>query len=196
MIKLNLDYKLELKTWAVFFATILITVYAHEIGHCIPAWINGYGSIPTPAKSYPSDNIPDSLSPYISAGGPICSVLIALTVLFFYFRKRFKYDSAILAGALASPALYTLKFIKSGRGHDSNEFQDAQSVLGLSYSGHSLDWIFAVICLMGIVFWLVKSKPGYKIIGRLIIGFVLTVIFLVALQEINNAIFDPIFMSK
>ena len=196
MIKLNLDYKLELKTWAVFFATILITVFAHEIGHCIPAWINGYGSIPTPAKSYHSDNIPDSLSTYISAGGPICNVLIALIILFFYFRKRFKYDSAILAGALVSPAIYTIRFIIAGRGHDSTEFQETQSVLGLSYSGHSLDWIFALICLMGIFVWLVKSKPSYKIIGRLIIGFFLAVIFSVALQEINNAIFDPIFMSK
>jgi hypothetical protein len=196
MTKLNLDYKSELKTWAIFFATILLTVFAHEIGHCIPAWINGYGAIPTPAKSYPSSNIPDSFGPYFSAGGPICSVLISLTVLFFYIKSRFKYDSAILAGALASPALYTLKFIISGRGHDSTEFQETQSVLGLNYSGHSLDWIFAGICLVGIIVWLVKSKPGYKIIGRLIIGFVLTVIFLSALQDINNAIFDPIFMSK
>lgn len=196
MAKLNLDYKSELKTWTIFFATILITVFIHELGHCIPAWINGYGSIPTPAKTYPSDNIPDSLGLFISAAGPICTVLIALTVLFFYFKNRFKYDSAILAGALVSPAMYTVRFILQGRGHDSTEFQETQSVMGLSYSGHSLDWIFAVISLMGIIVWLIKSKPSYKIIGRLIIGFVLTFIFFVALQDINNAIFDPIFLHR
>ena len=196
MTKLNLDYKSELKTWTIFFATILITVFMHELGHCVPAWINGYGSIPTPAKSYPADNIPDGLSMIITAAGPLCTVIIALTVLFFYIRKRFEYDSAILAGALVSPAMYTFRFILQGRGHDSTEFQETQAVLGFSYSGHSLDWIFAAITLTGIIVWLIKSKPRYKISGRLIIGSVLTFIFFVALQGINNAIFDPIFLHR
>jgi len=68
--------------------------------------------------------------------------------------------------------------------------------LGLNYSGHSLDWIFLLIFSTGVIIWVIKSKPGNKVIGRIFIGFVLTFIFIVGLQSINNAIFDPIFQTK
>jgi hypothetical protein len=89
-----------------------------------------------------------------------------------------------------------LRFILKGRGHDTTEFQEAQSALGLSYSGHSLDWIFLILFVFGVVVWIIISKPHYKIIGRLSVGIVLTFIFIVGLQVINNAIFDPILQPK
>ncbi|MCK5103166.1 MAG: hypothetical protein KAR17_10130, partial [Cyclobacteriaceae bacterium] len=60
---------------------------------------------------------------------------------------------------------------------------------------HSLDWLFFALFILGVVIWIAKSKPNYKIAGRILVGLVLTVIFIVGLQVINNAIFDPIFMS-
>ena len=186
----------EFKIWAIYLTTILVAVYTHEIGHCIPAWINGFQAIPTPAKEYISNNLPIGLIQYVSLGGIIGSILVSLTGIFIYVFKSFRYNSSILAGAIAMPGIYTLKFILSGRGHDATEFQEAQSALGLEYSGHSLDWIFLILFLLGISVWIFKSKPRYKIIGRLSIGVILTIVFVIGLQVINNAIFDPIFQSK
>lgn len=191
-----IDYKHELKVWAIYFVTIILSCYIHELGHCIPAWIHGYWAVPTPAKEYISNTIPLGLKKYVSLGGIIGSVLIPLMIIWLFLNKTYRYGSAILAGAVAMPGMYTLRFILSGRGHDATEFQEAQSALGLSYSGHSLDWIFLILFLLGMVAWIIKSKPNYKIIGRLSIGFVLTFIFVIGLQVINNAIFDPIFRAR
>ena len=193
---MTIDYKHELKTWSIYFVIIILSAYIHELGHCIPAWIHGYWAVPTPAKEYISSNVPVNLKQYISLGGIIGSVLVSIIAIFLYMTKTYRYNSAILAGAIVTPGIYTLRFILVGRGHDSTEFQEAQSALGLSYSGHSLDWIFLFLFLFGIVVWIIKFKPNYKIIGRLSIGFVLTLIFAIGLQVINNTIFDPIFQAK
>jgi hypothetical protein len=174
----------------------LISVYIHEIGHCIPAWINGFQAIPTPAKEYISDTIPMEIKEYVSLGGIAGSILVSLVVMILYLSIPFKHNSAILAGAIAIPGMYTLRFILTGRGHDATEFQEAQSALGLSYSGHSLDWIFLSLFLFGIILWIYRSKPHYKIIGRMAIGIVLSFIFVIGLQVVNNAIFDPLFDSR
>jgi hypothetical protein len=50
-----------------------------------------------------------------------------------------------------------------------------------------------LLFIIGIIIWIIKSKPRFKIMGRLIIGVLLTLVFVVGLQAINNAIFDPIF---
>ncbi len=188
--------KIEFKIWAIYFTTILFSVYIHEFGHCIPAWTHGYWAVPTPAKEYISNAVAMDLKQYISLGGVIGSILVSLIVIFLYLNKTYRINPAILAGVIAIPGMYTLRFILSGRGHDATEFQEAQSALGLSYSGHSLDWIFLILFIFGVVVWIIKSKPHYKIIGRLSIGFVLTFIFVVGLQVINNAIFDPILQAK
>ena len=55
--------------------TILISVFIHEIGHCIPAWINGFQAIPTLAKEYISNAIPMKFKEYVSLGGIMGSIL-------------------------------------------------------------------------------------------------------------------------
>jgi hypothetical protein len=193
---MKIEYRAELKIWLIYFMTILFSTYIHEIGHCIPAWINGYRAIPTPAKEYISITIPFGLKQYISLGGIIGTVMVAIIILILYSVNPYNFNSALLAGAIATPGFYTLRFILAGRGHDATEFQEAQSALGLNYSGHSLDWIFLLIFSIGVIIWVIKLKPSYKVIGRIFIGFVLTLIFIVGLQSINNAIFDPIFQTK
>jgi len=189
----KLDYKNEIKVWSVFFLTIILTIYAHEIGHCIPAWIKGIRAIPTPAKEYMLDIVPLSLKPNISLWGIACTLFFSIIVITLYLMKPFKNSSAVLAGAIAMPGIYSLRFFVAGRGHDATEFQEAQSALGLDYEGHFLDWAFFALFLLGVAIWIIKSNPGFKITGRLFIGFILTVIFIIGLQVINNAIFDPIF---
>jgi len=110
-----------------------------------------------------------------------------------YLVKAFTYSSTLLAGSIVVPGIYTLRFLLVGRGHDATEFQEAQSALGLSYSGHSLDWFLFALFVFGIAIWIIKSNPSIKIIGRILFGSVLTVIFIIGLQVINNAIFDSIF---
>ena len=191
---MNLDIKAEINVWSIYFLTIFLSIYVHEIGHCLPAWIEGVRAIPTPAKEYITDDIPINLKQSISLGGIVGTVLFSLMVFVFYLKKYFKYGSAILAGSIAVPGIYALRYFIIGRGHDGSEFQEAQSALGLSYSGHSLDWLFFALFILGVVIWIAKSKPNYKIAGRILVGLVLTMIFIVGLQSINNTIFDPIFM--
>lgn len=31
--------KIEFKIWAIYLATIVLSCFVHEIGHCVPAWI-------------------------------------------------------------------------------------------------------------------------------------------------------------
>jgi hypothetical protein len=193
---MKIEYRTELRLWLFYFVTIIFSTYIHEIGHCIPAWINGYRAIPTPAKEYISITIPFGLKQYISLGGIIGTVMITIIILILYSAKPHNFNSAILAGVIATPGFYTLRFILAGRGHDATEFQEAQSALGLNYSGHSLDWFFLLIFSIGVIVWIIKSNPSYKVIGRIFIGCVLTFIFIVALQSINNTIFDPIFQAK
>ena len=190
---MSLDIRTELKIWSVYILTVFISIYIHEIGHCIPAWIEGVRAIPTLAKEYIMEEIPYTLKQNISLGGFVATVLFSLIIILWYLLRSSKYGSAILAGAIAVPGLYTLRFIVVGRGHDATEFQEVQSALGLTYSGHSLDWIYLILTLVGVVAWILKSKPNYKITVRLLIGLVITIVIIGGLQEINNAIFDPLF---
>jgi hypothetical protein len=190
-----IDYKKEIKTWLIYFGTILFCIYAHEIGHCIPAWINGYQAIPTPAKEYITDQVPGDLKLYISLGGIIATFLVSFGILASYSFMDLM-NPAIVAGGIANPGVYSLRYFLVGRGHDGTEFQEAQQALGLGYSGHFLDVAFMLVFLAGVILWMIKYKPGLKITGRLILGFFLTTFFIVGLQVLNNYIFDPVFGSR
>ncbi len=187
-----IDYKNELKIWLIYFGTIFLSLFTHEIGHCIPAWINGYQAIPTPVKEYLQESIPKELSLYVSLAGITGTFLFSIIALIAYSVKH-SMNSAILAGAIAMPGLYTLRYVLFGRGHDSTEFQEAQSALGLGYSGHSLDIAFLLLFLAGTILWFIKIRPGLKVSGRLFLGFIFTIIFVMGLQFFSNLIFDPIF---
>jgi hypothetical protein len=184
--------KTEFKVWTVYIITLLFANFFHEVGHCIPAWTYGYYAIPTFAKEY-STAIPTSLINYMSLGGILNSVIFFVLGLAFFLTSSFRYRSSLLAGALAMPSIYTLRFILAGRGHDGTEFQEAQSALTFSYGGHFVDWVFVVLLIIGVSTWILKSNPKLKIFGRLIIGAVISVAFIIALQKLNNSIFDPLF---
>jgi hypothetical protein len=188
-------FKHELKLWSIYLATIVLAIYIHEIGHCIPAWIRGFWAIPTPAKEYISADISTDLYQYVALGGVLGSIIISLIFIFLYQFKVFRYESAILAGIISIPGFYSLQFLLIG-GRPDIEFNAAQSALGFEYSGNMLYWIFMLIFTYGTFLWYIKSKPSYKIIGRIFIGIIVTIIFFVGIQTVNNAIFDPIFQSK
>ena len=89
--------------------------------------------------------------------------------------------------------MYSLLFLLKGRGHDATEFQDAQSAVGVSYSGHFLDWLFVSITLLSLTLWILVSKPSLKTVLRTFVGAIVTFVFIVILQKMNNVIFDPLF---
>ncbi len=187
------NIKTEFKAWGIYFLTLLFANFFHELGHCIPAWIHGYSAIPTPAKEYTLSSIPPDFIKYVSLGGIINSVIFSVLLILYFLKNSFKFNAALLAGAIAMPSIYTLRFIFSGRGHDGTEFQEAQSALGISYSGHFVDWLFLSLSILGIATWIIKSKPRIKIPGRLLIGAILSIGFIVLLQKLNNSLFDPLF---
>jgi hypothetical protein len=71
-------------------------------------------------------------------------------------------------------------------------------VLGLSYSGHSVDWFFVGVFATATVFWFVRTwaRPSPRLVGRLMVGAVVALIAVVAPQSINNALFDPLFRTR
>ena len=187
-----MNFKKEIKDWSIYFAAILMACLIHEIGHCIPAWINGIVAVPTPAKQYVPPGIPITIQQGISFGGLAGTILFSIIILISGLIAKERLNWAIVAGALATPGFYTFRFITMGRGHDATEFQEAQNFMGFSYSGHLLDWIFLSISVLGILIWIYTCRPGYKVAGRLSIGIILTLVFIIGLQTINNLIFDPI----
>ncbi len=86
----------------------------------------------------------------------------------------------------------------AGRGHDGTEFQEAQAALGLSYSGHSADWLFLSLFVLAAALWFLRtrSRPTPRLVGRLVVGAVTALAVSVFLQSVNNAIFDPLFQPK
>ncbi len=183
------------KSWLLFAGSFVGAVYIHEIGHCIFAWLQGCPAIPTPAKEYFLRPPPPGSQNLISLGGIIGSVVVLIGAMCWLLFKPDATRSALLAGAMTIPGFYTLRFLLAGRGHDATEFQEAQSAVGLSYSGHTLDWFFLVFFVAAGVFWFWRIHPriSIRLFGRLILGAVVALVLVVVLQSANNAIFDPIF---
>ncbi len=188
------NYKNKLKIWSIYFLIIVLTIFIHEIGHSIPAWFNGYKSVPTLTKNY-SPDMPVKIQNIVSLGGVSVTVIILILGIILYGIKKYNFKENIFAGVLVMPSIYTLRFILMGRGHDDAEFQEAQAALGLSYSGHALDWIFLILVIIAIILWYIKAKPNPKILSIIFTGSILTLIFVIILQIVNNKIFDPIFLK-
>jgi hypothetical protein len=190
--------KEEVWLWVIFAGSILGSVYVHELGHCIPAWMHGYRAIPTPAKEYILAAVTEPVQRTIALGGILGTVLALLGALWLYFKWPGAKASAVLSGALVTPGLYTLRFLIAGRGHDASEFQNAQAALGLSYSGHALDWFFLMALIATTLAWFLKSRtrPGIRFLWKLLKGAALGLLLVLGLQMINNMIFDPIFGHK
>lgn len=189
---MRVNFTSELKIWSVFVVSIIAAVFLHEFGHCVAAWFYGIKAIPTPAKTY-HDNIPARIGNVISLGGIIGTVIAVLFAIAFFLFSKFKLKLVVLAASLAYLGGYCLRFLLKGRGHDSTEFQEAQAALGASYSGHFVDWLFVSLFIVGSIAWFIRCKPGLKIIPRIIIGIVVSLVVLIELQDLNNKIFDPLF---
>ena len=185
-----------IKIWTIYLAAIVLSVFIHELGHCLVAWLHGLKAIPTFAKEYPIDPIPTALEKYVALGGILGTLSVTILGVALYLCRATTLNSALFAATLSSPAMYSILFALKGRGHDATEFQEAQAAIGASYSGHFLDWLFLLITLAGLTVWVFVNKPSVKALPRLVLGAIVTFIFIVALQKVNNAVFDPLFDEK
>jgi hypothetical protein len=185
----------SLMPWLFFVAAIVVSFFVHELGHCSVAWLHGYPAIPTPAKEYLLKPIPENVQYQVALGGILGSVAALLAGVCWLYRRHSAVNSALLAGTLTAPGFYTLRFILAGRGHDATEFQEAQAALGMSYSGHAVDWIFVSLFLIVAAFWFcrTRTRPTSRLVGRLLLGALAALAVVVLLQSVNNAVFDPLF---
>lgn len=53
----------------MYFLTTMLGIWVHEIGHCIPAWLNGIPAFSSPANEYILHPVSTYLNQYISLGG-------------------------------------------------------------------------------------------------------------------------------
>lgn len=78
---MKLKLKTEIRTWGIYFTTLVLAIYLHELGHCIPAWMEGVVAIPTPCKEYITQDISDNLQQKVSLGGIIATLLFSVLTL-------------------------------------------------------------------------------------------------------------------
>lgn len=188
--------KSQLKFTLVFLVACIGSMFFHEIGHAIFGWFQGIPVIPTPAKEYILQSQVDwHQKTWISLGGVLASVLVVSGSLLWYVLKRSLTGAAILAGCLIIPGVYTLRFLLVGRGHDGTEWQEAQTALGASTSGHSLDLLFLVLFIAGCASLALcgdlslRWRSLLKSAGVAFLGLAIVII----IQVGNNAIFDKHF---
>jgi hypothetical protein len=179
---------------SLFLGAIFAAGCLHEIGHSAAAWIIGVAAVPTPAKEYVLRAQLDwNKEIWIALGGPIGTTLAALAATLHFWRKPYSEREAVLAGALLPLGVYSLRFVLVGRGHDSTEWQAAQTALRLRPAGHAIDVFFLCLLVATCVVWFVRLRPPLWSLLRLTALGIAGVVFLVALQAGNNAVFDRAF---
>jgi hypothetical protein len=174
----------------------MLGIWIHETGHCIPAWFHGYAAFPSPANEYILHPVSTDLNQSVSLGGYIGTVLFIIIIVLVFLLTNFKFKSELYAGATAIIGMYCTLILFNGRGHGGHEFQEAQAAMGFTYSGHSMDVFVIALFISLSLIWFFYKKPKFNIFWRLLIGSVITFLFFIFYEWINNLIFDPIFKSQ
>jgi hypothetical protein len=188
--------KRQLSFTLVFLAACIGSMVFHEIGHAIFGRLQGIPVMPTPAKEYIlQPQVEWHQRTWISLGGVLASVLVVSGSLLWYVLKRSKTGTAILAGCLIIPGFYTLRFLLEGRGHDGTEWQEAQTALGASPSGHSLDIVFLVLLFAGCasLAWFRDISLEWRSLLKSASLALLALAIIIFVQVGNNAAFDKHF---
>lgn len=183
----------------IFAAVIVVTAVFHEMGHALAGWVQGIAIVPTPFKEYTlRPEVPWHQYRWIALGGIVGTLFtVAIAGVWFCTRRSLERDAAF-AGALLTPAAYSLRYLVAGRGHDGLEWQAAQSALGFAPSGHALDVILLVVTALGTMTWIACRRPRVRLAGlaKGIGTFLVGLLVLVLGQVGNNALFDGIFRDR
>ena len=176
--------------------SIVAAAFLHELGHAVAGWIQGIPSVPTPMKVYPLDpEMRWDQEIWVLFGGVAATLVLSIGGLVWYVRQSHRYEDAVLSSIFLGPLAYSIRFLLSGRGHDDVEWQATQISMGLSPTGHLLDYLFLFLVISAIVMWVVRKRASLRVrtficlAALAVCGFV----FLVGLQNLNNRIFDKQF---
>jgi len=186
--------KASLRYVGLFLGAIFAAVSVHEIGHAVAGWLVGVATVPTPAKEYVlQSQLAWSKEIWISLGGPVGATATALAATLYFWRKPCIEREAVLTGTFLPLAVYSLRFLVVGRGHDSTEWQAAQTALGLRPAGHAIDVFFLCLLIAGLAMWFLRLHPPLWALLRLAALGIAGTVFLIGLQAANNAVFDRTF---
>ena len=180
----------------VFLIGLVAAACIHELGHAIAAWLQGIPCVPTPMKVYTLDSqVRWGQEIWIMFGGVATTLVLTSGGLVWYFRTSHRHEDAILSSIFLGPLAYSVRFLLSGRGHSDVEWQAAQIALGVSPTGHFLDYLFLLLVVMAILVWVMRKHASLRLrsfihlAALMVFGFA----FLVALQNLNNSAFDRYF---
>lgn len=188
------DVKLSIRYVSLFVGALIAGVYLHEIGHAIAGWALGVAVVPTPAKEYVlQSQLAWNKEIWISLGGPVGTAAAASAAILYLWRKPGSDSEAVWAGAFLPLLVYSVRFLLAGRGHDSTEWQGAQTALGLRPAGHAIDIFFLCLLIGGCTVWFFRLHPPLRSLLRLTALGIVGIAFLIALQAGNNAVFDRAF---
>jgi len=189
---------LPARIWLYFVGAVVLSIFVHEVGHCMVAWLYGCPAVPTPAKEYLLQPLSPAGQNPVALGGVLGSIAAVLAAGCWFVRKPDAIRSALLAGSVTLPGCYALRFGLMGRGHDGDEFQRAQAALGFNFSGHAADWLFLALVVLAATTWFWRARPHLtpRLAARFLAGSVLGAVVVVLLQVGNNALFDPLFPQR
>ncbi|MGA2651383.1 MAG: hypothetical protein ABSF28_12705 [Terracidiphilus sp.] len=188
--------KSQIRFTLVFLTACIASMFFHEIGHAVFGWFQGIPVLPTLAKEYILQPQVDwHQRTWISLGGVLASVIVISGSLLWYAFRSSVTSAATLAGCLIIPGVYTLRFLLEGRGHDATEWQEAQTALGASPSGHSLDLAFLVLFFAGCasLAWFRDVSLGWRSLLKSASLALLGLAIIIIVQVGNNTVFDKHF---
>ena len=180
----------------VFALACVAGVYAHEIGHAVAAWLQGIAMVPMPVKSYTlGGHVGAHQQAWISFGGVAATTVVVVAAFVWYARTPRPAADAVLAGVLVPLTFYAVRFALAGRGHDGLEWQEAQSALGVAFSGHAVDVLFLVLWGGGVGLWIGRRRSTLRpaSVAKALALMLAGVVILAVLQVVNNAALDPLF---
>jgi nitrate reductase gamma subunit len=177
----------------IFLAAFVGAAFLHETGHAIFGFAEGIPVVPTPAKEYVlRPEVEWRQEVWIALGGVVATATITAGTILWYRHQLRPEADAVLAGVLASPGAYTLRYLIVGRGHDGLEWQEAQSALGINPSGHFIDVMFLVLFAAGCCVFVLQRRHSLRWRSALSVAGValVSLVLMVIVQVGNNLIFD------
>ena len=180
----------------LFLSASVLSMYVHELGHAVAGWFQSIPVFPSLAKEYVlRANIEWREQIWIAFGGPAATAIVASLAILWASRNQGRASSAVLGGVLVVPALYVIRTLLAGRGHDGLEWQEAQSAIGLNPNGHVLDLFFILLFFAGCAVLAARDELQieWRSMARWLSLGLVGVMTMIAIQVANNAVFDPHF---
>jgi hypothetical protein len=91
------------RVWLILVGAVVVSLFVHELGHCLVAWLRGCPAIPTFANEYLLRPVTPEVQNQVALGGVLGSVGSLAAALWWFCRQPGPRRSAMLAGTMAVP---------------------------------------------------------------------------------------------